>query len=149
LLATLTCWGLIAGNATAGCISAAIAEPILLPGGSEHPSGTLTLCVSHTLSPVASLHETFVDGMPVGLLASRRGLSEGSGDGRPFMMFNRDAEGRLRLYGFATPAGDRMLTYQISPLNGSAFRSHRRRGGPEAATIFLAASFGRKDSDGR
>lgn len=95
------------------CFSAEVDSPILLPGGAEMDSGKLTLCVTRELSPVSALHKTYVDGNPVAMLVSHRGYSEGTDDGRPFMMFNRDARGRLHLYGFAAPAGGRMVTYRV------------------------------------
>lgn len=101
------------------CVSASIPDPIRLPDGSIHAPGALTLCISRTLSPVAHLHEIYVDGMPVGLHASRKGYSEGSRDSQPFMMFNRGPDGRLNLYGFAVSAGDRMITYYMRPSTGT------------------------------
>ena len=97
------------------CVSASIPDPIRLPDGSIHAPGALTLCISRTLSPVAHLHEIYVDGMPVGIHISRKGYSEGSRDSEPFMMFNRGPEGHLYLYGFAVSAGDRMVTYYMRP----------------------------------
>jgi hypothetical protein len=98
----------------AGCFSASIDSRVLLPGGEEVESGLLTLCVTRDLSPVAALHKTYIDGNPVAMFVSRRGFSEGSADGRPFMMFNRDSNGTLRLYGFAAPSDGRMVTYHVA-----------------------------------
>ena len=48
------------------------------------------------------------------MLISRRGSSEGlEADGAPFMMFHRDASGLLHLSGYASPAGDTMVTYRL------------------------------------
>ena len=93
------------------CISATLSEPILLPDGSEHSAGILTLCLRGDYSPVASFHETYVDRVPVGLFLSHRCVSEGPAEAEPFMMFLREPDGRPRLYGYALPARDHMATY--------------------------------------
>ncbi len=96
------------------CISATLSEPVLLPDGSEHPGGILTLCLRGDYSPVASFHETYVDRMPVGLFLSHRCVSEGPAEAEPFMMFQREPDGRLRLYGYALPSGDHVAVYLLN-----------------------------------
>ena len=59
-------------HADSGCVRVRTDAPVLLPDGGLYPEGTLTLCDSLALSPVTSLHKTYVNGRPVGLLASRR-----------------------------------------------------------------------------
>ncbi len=83
------------------CASAHVDEAFVLPDGSEHPSGRLTLCLSRDLTPVASLHRTFVDGMPIGAFTSRRTAIEGE-DGQYFL-FDRAAAGTLSLAGYSCP----------------------------------------------
>lgn len=104
---------LAAGAANAGvCISAGLDEPVRLPGGELHPAGTLKLCLDRDFSPVASLHTAVMGDETLGLMTSRRGTSEGAAD-QPFMMFVRNDDGILELYGYALPAGDRMDTYLL------------------------------------
>ena len=103
------------------CISAAVSELIVLPDGSEHSAQVLTLCLRGDYSPVASLHDTYVNRMPIGRFLSRRGVSECPTVTEPFMMFYREPDGRLRLYGYALPARDHMATYLLgSPVGGKA-----------------------------
>jgi len=138
---------LIAGllnPASAVCARATLAEPLVLPDGSSHPGGELTLCVHRDYSPVASLHETYVDGHPIGLLISRRGVSEGNSRDRPFMMFHRDRRGRLHLYGYATPVGQRWVTYLLGQQPGTQTPSLARAGSrtrkvSEVSTVLLTA----------
>ena len=108
------------GNAQAGgrsdCTSAHVGEEIQLPDGSVHPPGRFTLCVERKYSPVSSLHTIHVDGMPVAMLASRRGRGEGGTVEAPFIMLIRDGRGRLHLAGYATPSRDHMVTYELVDL---------------------------------
>ncbi len=107
------------------CVSAEVPGPILLPDGSWHPAGLLTLCRRGDYSPVAAFHETYVDHMPIGLLLSRRGVSECPAV-EPFMVFYRQADGRLRLYGYALPSGDHMTNYFLEPPAGGKAASSLR-----------------------
>ncbi len=129
------------------CTTVEVEAPIVLPAAGLHPAGRLTLCVGRELSPVSSLHRTYVNGRPVAMLISRRGVSEANDDDVPFMMFHRDARGRLHLYGYATPAGDRMVTYSLDT-TGPLRRAERERsnegappfGAPTMNTVLLTAS---------
>jgi len=141
--------GLACGVAEAGgrgeCTSALVEEPFRAPDGSLHAAGRLTICASKRYSPVSHLHATYVDGMPLGLLISRAGWSEGlSEDGKPFMMFRRDADGLLHLSGYAIPAGDRMVTYRLDLARVDTSRRVAAKEGPDGSavgpsTLFLAA----------
>jgi len=108
----------VSGPAWAGsrgaCITLEVEAPILLPDGAVHPAGALTLCHSRALSPVSSLHKTYVDGHPVAMLASRRTSSEGGETIEPHALFNRTAEGRLELIGYVLPGVGRSVTYQMN-----------------------------------
>jgi hypothetical protein len=95
------------------CTSAVVEEQVQLPDGSLQPPGTLTLCDSRSYSPVSTIHATYVNGMPVGMMLSRRGTSEGSAERRPFIMLVRDGDGLLHLYGYAVPSGEHMVTYRM------------------------------------
>lgn len=106
----MTVWAASSGQ----CASAEIEAEILLPDGSVHPPGRLTLCDSRVYSPVSHLHETFIDGMPMGMWISRKKNSEGSGDSVPEVMFLRDEHGRLQLFGYALPTGGRKVTFVLA-----------------------------------
>jgi len=131
------------------CTTAEVAEPILLPEGTEHPAGSLTLCVSHHFSPVTTLHKTYVNGRQIGLLQSRRGESEGGAE-QPFFVFHRDHAGKLHLYGYASPQGNKMITYTLNSPGAerlarsrAARRAEDRKLTPDPTprnAVFLAAN---------
>ena len=123
------------------CVSAEVSEPILLPDGSWHPAGLLTLCRRGDYSPVAAFHETYVNRMPLGLFLSHQCVSEGPAEAEPFMMFYRQADGRLRLYAYALPSGDHMTNYFLEPPAGgkAASRSARPQGRTARVPIPLSA----------
>jgi hypothetical protein len=132
----------------AECVTAEVDRPILLPDGSRHPAGLLTLCLSRDFSPVSSLHLAFVDRRPVGQWLSRHGKSEAPAD-TPLMVFAREADGALRLEGYAMPSGRGTKTYLVGAgrkPGGSAAGASRRamRGGsPDRSvpgpTVLVAA----------
>jgi hypothetical protein len=127
------------------CTSALVTEQVLLPDGSLHPPGRLTLCDSRSYSPVSTIHATYMDGMPVGMMLSRRGTSEGSAERHPFVMLIRDGSGLLHLYGYAVPSGEHMVTYRMQqPRSPGAAQIARDRTTPKAnsaapASLVLAA----------
>ena len=128
------------------CTSAVIEEQVQLPDGSLHPPGTLmTLCDSRSYSPVSSIHKTYMDGMPVGMMLSRRGTSEGGAERQPFVMLVRDGSGLLHLYGYAVPSGKHMVTYRMQqPRSPGTAQIARDRTTPKAnsaapAMLVLAA----------
>ena len=98
-----------------GCISADVDSPIVLPDGSKHPAGSITICESRIHSPVASFHETRINGSQVGMYLSRTFLNgEGVESREPYMVFQRDAHGDLVLQGYAVPDGERMRTFLMA-----------------------------------
>lgn len=127
------------------CFSVEIDEPFQTPDGASHEAGTLTVCKGRTHSPVSSLHHTYKDGLPVAMLYSRHGVSEGlSSDGRAFFMLNRDGEGLLHLAGYAVPDGQRMVTFRLDLARVKQEKLMARRGESEASaagspTVLLAA----------
>jgi len=140
-----------AGAAVAGggpCFSVSVDQAMVLPGGAEYAPGTLTICVTRALSPVAALHKTYVDGKPVAMLMSRTGVGEGAGDGRPFVMFQRDGLGRLHLYGLAAPSGGRMANYRLwqgARLSSNQGSENLARATDAEGTVLVAA----QDPNGR
>jgi hypothetical protein len=134
------------------CATATVDRPIVLPDGSRHAAGVLTLCLSQDFSPVSSLHLAFVDGRTVGQWLSRRDTSE-SGAAAPVMVFEQQPDGALRLAGYAMPSGlanHGMMTYRTGngrgPRGGSVAGASKRamRGGSpageEPAPIVLVAA---------
>jgi len=101
------------GAATAGtCVRADVDRAIRLPDGSLHDAGTLRLCLDRDYSPVAVFHTASIDNRSLGLMTSRRVPSEGVID-EPFVMFVREADGSLKLYGYALRQGGHMNTYLL------------------------------------
>jgi hypothetical protein len=95
------------------CTTASIPEPFMLPDGTEHGAGTLKLCVERRHSPVSHMHETYVDGMAVGLHIGRTNSSEGPATAGSYVMFGRGTDGRLRLLGYARPGIDHMQVFSL------------------------------------
>ncbi len=63
---------------------------------------------------MAGLHETWINGQPVGRFVSRSGQAEaGEGTERPFVVFRRTRGGELVLEGWADPHGSRLNTYLV------------------------------------
>ena len=124
------------------CVSADIQEPFRLPDGSDHPAGKLTLCHHSDYSPVASFHRTKVDGMTVSMHTSRRGESEGGDSDAPFIMFTRDADGRLLLLGYGHSGQDKATVhaFQLSKKSREQMLARNRARSDELPVIRLAAS---------
>ena len=123
-LSSLSCWGcwvamiaFVAAPVSAasgpGCVRVAIAEPVELPDGTVYPAGNLSLCTGASLSPVTSLQRVSVGGMPVGILLSRSGESEGVPNAAPQVRFRRVASGHLLLVGYAWTSGTTNRTYLL------------------------------------
>ena len=95
------------------CTQATVPEPFVLPDDSQHPAGSLTLCKIQRHSPTKSLLVSYVNGKQVGMLFGTRGHNEVEPGTEPFMIFARDPDGRLRLYGFGVPEGNRVETFTL------------------------------------
>jgi hypothetical protein len=96
------------------CISALVPDPVVLPDGSVQPAGQLRICLARALSPVAGLHETYVDGRAVGRFISQAGQAEAGDEAEtPFFVFRRSPAGALVLEGYADPRGNRLDTYRV------------------------------------
>ena len=146
VLATLAL--VAAGPVRAGqgrCVTAHVAEPITLPDGSEHAAGRLTLCASRNFTPVTTLHNSYVNGMPVGMWLARRGVAEGEPAQGAYMMFQRDSGGSLHLYGYASPSGGRIVTHLLAGAVGGrrgpkSGRVAEGGSGAGTASVMLAAT---------
>jgi hypothetical protein len=125
------------------CISVEVDSPIVLPNKSIHEAGSLRLCL-RKFSPTASLHETYVNGMPEGRLMSRDGTNEEEVEEFPYVVFRRNAADRLELIAYAWPDGDRMQTYLLSDSVEAIaalkrLSEPRRRPEKEEGVVLLAA----------
>ena len=60
------------------------------------------------------LHETRVDGRPVGLLTSRHTTTSGGDLAGSFVVFDRLSDGRLNLLGYASARRDRVEIFAMS-----------------------------------
>lgn len=132
------------------CIITSVPDPLVLPDGSVHPAGQLRICLTQEFSPVAGLHETWLNGQPVGRFVSRTGQAEaGDGTETPFVVFRRTRGGELVLEGWADPRGRRLNTYlvrtvgQAQPEMIAHWREARElgaKGEPLEDVILLAAA---------
>jgi hypothetical protein len=144
LIAACFCGATLA-VASEGCIAVRVPGPMELPDGSVYPAGTLSLCLSRPFSPESAVHRVTVGGIPVGLLLSRSGMSEGEATAEPTVMFRRTEGGRLRLVGYAFPSGARSRTYVLrdpaasSRANREERLARQQRAGAEGAAVLLAA----------
>ena len=101
------------------CASAEIGESFVLPDGSVHEAGMLTLCFRQDYSPVSTLHTTYVDQMPVGMFSSTRTEAaalenEPNDDETPndyFMLFDRRPGSPLRLAGYGLSTSGAVETF--------------------------------------
>jgi len=129
--------GLGAGAALAEsrCVSLRLPDPLLLPDGSVYPAGQLRLCRKLDFSPVSTLHETYVDGRPVGLLRSRRVANESRGEGPAVVRFVRDDQGRLALTGYAVRLEREGFAYRFEPATAGRAPAER----PDEPIVVAAA----------
>jgi hypothetical protein len=93
-----------ASRAEAGrdCVSGYVPVPFVLPDGSTHPAGDLSLCADRRLSPVQSLHRLALSGNTVGLFAAQELVAEADAV-RPFLTFHRAPNGEWILVGVTLP----------------------------------------------
>ncbi len=90
-------------NAGRDCVSGYVPVPFVLPDGSTHPAGELSLCSDRRLSPVQSLHRLAFAGSTVGLFAAQEVEAE-SDAVRPYLTFHRAPNGDWILIGITLPA---------------------------------------------
>ncbi len=95
------------------CATADVPEEFVLPDGSEHEAGKLTVCVDPARTAVQSVHTTYVNRMPVGAFTSRRDVKVASGDGQYMMLFDRHRDNKLHLSGFTLNRGSRAELYSL------------------------------------
>jgi hypothetical protein len=120
------------------CITIEVDDPMRLPDGSVHDAGRLTLCDSMAYSPVSSLHRTYVNGRPFGMLRSRKTKNEGGSDVSPVVLFHRNLDGQLELFGYVLPDRSTSVTYlfgETARVPRSVARNTGRRGADDAPSV--------------
>jgi hypothetical protein len=110
--------GLLPTTASAGstgvCVTVDVDVPVLLPDIGMVPAGRLMLCDSFDYSPVASLHKTYLDGKPVGMLRSRKRATEGEMGSEPRVLFQGDGRGNLELVGYVLPGRQSSVSFLLT-----------------------------------
>jgi hypothetical protein len=110
------------------CISADVGSPIVLPDGSRHSAGSLEICMSRIHSPVASLHETRIDGHHVGIYVAQSAPNEEYAKGlEPYMVFGRSVAGDLVLRGYVVPDGKRMRAFRMGTFSETPVQGQESR----------------------
>jgi len=99
---------------TGVCVTVDVDMPVLLPEVGIVPAGRLMLCDSIDYSPVATLHKTYLDGRPVGMLLSRKRASEGESGSEPRVLFRADGKGNLELVGYVLPGRHSSVAFVLS-----------------------------------
>jgi hypothetical protein len=140
--ASLFATGAAAAGSGSGCIRVDVVQPVRLPDGNVYPAGVLTLCDTAALSPVATLHKTYVNGRPIGILVSRKRANETRGNQPPVVVFQRDG-GTLDLLGYTLPVPRRsgvtfVLNAKMDMSSGDVLAASS--GGFAGSLVVLAAS---------
>jgi hypothetical protein len=94
---------LVHAGSSGVCVTVDVDRPVVLPEIGTVPAGRLMLCDSVEYSPVATLHKTYLDGKPVGILLSRKRTGEGKPVAEPRVLFRADGTGKLELIGYVLP----------------------------------------------
>ena len=96
------------------CVTVDVDQPVILPDVGIVPAGRLMLCDSVEYSPVATLHKTYLDGRPVGILLSRKRAGEGGVGTEPRVLFRSDGKGNLELVGYVLPGRNSSVAFILS-----------------------------------
>ena len=94
---------IVAGQtwAEAPCLSVDVPRPVVFPDGTEQSPGRLSLCDWKSYTPVARLHQSYVDGRPIQMLMGSRSINERHPESADEVFFRADMHGRLELLGYA------------------------------------------------
>ena len=101
------------------CVRADVPWAFVLPDGSVHEAGQLRLCLKQAYSPVAGLHEMYVNGIPQGLTLSDSRNSESRTVDNPVVVFERAQLGPFRLIGYAWPRAGRTRAHVLYSPGGN------------------------------
>jgi hypothetical protein len=107
----------VAAEGYGGCFRVDLAAPFILPDGSLHDPGVLTICTDRPLNPVAGTHRMAASGASVGRIVSRRVRSESAQLDAPRVVFARTSNGTLRLLGYVEPAGNRVRAFSFAEVD--------------------------------
>jgi hypothetical protein len=102
------------------CVAADVPEAFILPDGSLHPAGRLTLCTVQAFTPVVGLHRVLAEGGSASLVMSRRGRPEANAE-RPEILFRRLPDGSLELIGYVLTNGRKSWSYALQRSNRNGF----------------------------
>jgi len=117
------------------CVRAELPRSVVLPDGTVHAPGLLRICMARRYSPVAGLHETWVNGSFAGLFLSRVGQSEGPVERNgAFVFFRRNDADQWELHGYALPDGDGLVTYRMQTIERQSPKAWIAERGPTPAT---------------
>jgi hypothetical protein len=97
-------------SAQAPCLTVDVAGTVVFPDGTEHSGGQLSLCDWKAYTPIARLHQSYVDGRPVQMLLGTRSTNERNISNPDEVFFRPDAAGRLELLGYARTFAGRSVT---------------------------------------
>ena len=141
LLATALLGTGTASAASDDCVSANVPGPIMLPDGTFHPPGTIRVCLTDRLSPVAGVHETSIAGRPVGMYLSRVKRLEATPESRPdpLFEFTRTEDGIWILDAYSMPDGNRVVLYQLRPATPRSPRIATTRAAAGSEVTVMAA----------
>ena len=125
-------------QAGGGCVAVQLASPFLLPDGSLHPAGKLTLCTIRDYSPIQSFPELRVNGVAVGYVIGLRRGREGPPPADPLVYFRKTAAGELALIGYTAARGSKMITHVLDR-DPRLMMASRERTAPDPSWIVVAA----------
>jgi len=123
----------------------------MLPDGSVHAAGRLTVCAVKALNPVVELQRISVDGLGGGLVMSRRARAEAGADSHALLLFLRAPGTPLDFVGYVFPAGRTSWSYTLRRSDPAGL-AHPALPGPARATGSPTASpspDGDRDSEPR
>lgn len=103
----------VLADSSGRCLSVEVDAPIVMPDRSVHPSGKLTLCNSVRVTPVASVHKTYVNGQLTGMHLGHQKNSESS-ESTPVVFFYRNGLGQLELRGYVFPTRSGNVSYTLA-----------------------------------
>ena len=112
-LGIFTFLGAIRAQELDTCVTARVPEAYVLPDGSTHEPGRLSLCLAQNLSPVTGLHRVAVEGHTLGLARSHRSLAESRDVTEPLVLFRR-RDGRLELVGYVVRIDRKTWSYALA-----------------------------------
>lgn len=103
------------------CVTANVPEPFVLPDGTLHAPGRITVCTQQVLNPVTGLHRMQVGDGACVMAMSRRSHAEARGDTRPVLLFRRTEGDPLEFIGYVLPHDRQSWSYSLQRSGPNAF----------------------------